>query len=334
MALAGWLESATFRYRVGQFVEPLARLGVEVEAREVPRERAGRRAAFADLGDFHVVWLLRRTFPRSEARALRRSARLLIFDIDDAVWSRDSNRLLRRSLKRRSRFRRTAAMADLVVAGNPYLGREARRYNSRVAVVPTCLDLARYRPRERHDPREAVELVWIGQKSTLGYLQGIMPAIEAFARCRPVRLRVIADAFPEGRRVEVVPVPWSAETEAEELAHADIGLAPLSDDRWSRGKCGLKVLQYMASGLPVVASPVGVQVEMIGRGERGRLAASPGEWVKALAQLADDPEERLRCGRAGRAFAEENYSLDLWAPRLARLFHALVEGRPIEDLAQ
>jgi glycosyltransferase involved in cell wall biosynthesis len=323
LALAGRLDSATFRYRVGQFIEPLKSLGVAVEARALPRRRGRRKGVLSEVAGFDVVWLLRQALAGLEMRELRQRARRLVFDLDDAVWMRDSHRLVRFSTKRRFRFGRAARCADLILAGNDFLADQVGRFNTAVQVMPTCVEVQRYCPRPEHDPRDVLDLVWIGQASTLGYLGGILSALEAFAVRRPARLRVIADAFPRSRRIEIVPVRWSSETEAQELAAADIGLAPLTDDEWAQGKCGLKVLQYMAAGLPVVASPVGVQVAMIGRNERGRLAASPDEWVAHLTALADDPTERRRCGRAGRVFVERHYSASDWAPRLAQALRAV-----------
>jgi len=331
IALAGRLGNPAFRYRVGQFIEPLRAAGIDVECRAMPGGRTGRIEARAEVGGFDIVWLLRRTLTGREAQCLHRHAQRLIFDLDDAIWLRDSNRLMRFSGRRRRRFARTVRAADLVLAGNDYLARQARRLNESVEVVPTCVEADRYRPRESHtDADDVLNLVWIGQASTLGYLEGILGALEALAARRPARLHVIADIFPTSRRIEVVPIPWSAEAEVEALAAADVGLAPLTNDRWARGKCGLKVLQYMASGLPVVASPVGVQAAMIGENERGRLAASPDEWVEHLTALADDATERERCGQAGRAFVEEHYSVAHWAPRLAQVLRSLLsrEGRP------
>ena len=322
-ALVGNLKEAAYRYRVGQYLAPLSGAGVEVEPRIFPRDAGAWRALLAEAGRFDVMWLLRRGLRRREVAPVARLAPHLVFDLDDAIWGRDSNRRVAFSLRRRRRFRCAARAADLVLAGNEYLADHARRFNAAVEVLPTCVAVERYRPRLAPAARAVLELVWIGQAVTLRYLQGILGALEEFASRRPARLSVISDAFPASRRLEIRPVPWSEEREAEALAAGDVGLAPLPDDRWTRGKCGLKVLQYMAAGLPVVASPVGVQTEMIGGGERGRLAASAAEWVERLTELADAPAERERSGRAGRAFVEREYSLTRWAPHLAQTFAAL-----------
>ncbi len=130
-----------------------------------------------------------------------------------------------------------------------------------------------------------------------------------------LRLKVICDRFLELKHLPVVRCPWAEETEAVELAAADVGISWVPDDQWSRGKCGLKVLQYMAAGLPVVANPVGVHVEMVRHGDNGFLAETPGQWAEAVARLAHDPALRRRMGRSGRRRVESDYSVPAGAAR-------------------
>jgi hypothetical protein len=154
----------------------------------------------------------------------------------------------------------------------------------------------------------------IGSSSTLRGLELRRPLWERIGRAVPgVRLRVICDRFPKFESMPVVAVPWSESTEAGELAISDVGVSWVPDDLWSQGKCGLKVLQYQAAGLPVLANPVGVQAEMVAPGVSGLLASTDEEWVEAVRRLADDPALRLRMGRAARASAESGYSVAAWA---------------------
>ena len=132
------------------------------------------------------------------------------------------------------------------------------------------------------------------------------------------RLKVICDRFPDFDPLEVVPVPWDSRTERLELATSDVGVSSIPDDLWSRGKCGLKVLQFMAAGLPVVANPVGVHPEMIRPGETGELADSPEEWVEAIRSLAEDDDRRTRMGRSARALVESSYSVAAWSSPIRR----------------
>ena len=166
--------------------------------------------------------------------------------------------------------------------------------------------------------RRALQLVWIGSSSTLQSLEAIAPLLEDVGRTIPgLQLKLISDRFMRFSQLAVVACPWSEPHEAEEIAAADVGISWMPDDLWSRGKCGLKVLQYMAAGLPVVANPVGVHTEMIQHGETGFLATTPAEWIEAIGTLSRDPERRERMGRAGRRLVETNYSVAVGAQALA-----------------
>jgi len=143
-----------------------------------------------------------------------------------------------------------------------------------------------------------------------------------------VELRLICDAGPAPLPVRVALRPWSPATEADELVEADIGISWLADDLWSLGKCGLKVLQYMAAGLPVVANPVGIHRRLVVDGLNGFLAETPGDWARAVARLAADPALRNRMGAAARNCVTEHYSVQHWGPRLAAVLETVARGRP------
>jgi glycosyltransferase involved in cell wall biosynthesis len=193
-----------------------------------------------------------------------------------------------------------------------------------VDVIPTCVDPRLY-PLARHvrDKGDA-QLVWVGSSSTLRGLEAIEPLLEELGRRIPgLQLKLVCDRFLPLAHLPVVPCRWSEEGEAEALAAADVGISWLPDDLWSRGKCGLKVLQYMAAGLPVVANPVGVQCEMVRHGETGFLAQTPGEWVEAVGRLAHDPDLRRRMGSAGRRRMESDYDVESGAARWLAVFDRL-----------
>jgi glycosyltransferase involved in cell wall biosynthesis len=165
-----------------------------------------------------------------------------------------------------------------------------------------------------------VTVGWIGSPSTQEYLRHIGPALARF--CAETGGRVQAIGVEERFQLEGVPleaVPWSKETELAALQALDVGIMPLADSPWERGKCGFKLIQYMACGLPVVASPVGANREIVIDGETGALAATQDEWVSALKSLAGDAARRRRMGEAGRARVVSGYSLQAVAPRLAAL---------------
>jgi glycosyltransferase involved in cell wall biosynthesis len=224
------------------------------------------------------------------------------------------------------RFVATVRAADAVVAGNAFLAAEAARYTdpSRVSVVPTCVDPDRYPLTLAKPVHSTAELVWIGSSSTLQGLEAIAPVLEEIGRAVPnVRLKVICDRHPKLHNLPVVPCRWREATEAAELANSDIGISWIPDDLWSRGKCGLKILQYMAAGLPVVANPVGIHPQMIRHGETGFLAETEGEWLTAVVALAADPSLRQRMGAAGRRRMETTFSVRLGARTWLKVFERL-----------
>jgi glycosyltransferase involved in cell wall biosynthesis len=148
-----------------------------------------------------------------------------------------------------------------------------------------------------------------------------------------LQLRVICNCFPTLASIEVVPRQWSGATEAAEVADADIGISWLPDDPWSLGKCGLKVLQYMAAGLPVIANPVGMNREMVVHGKTGFLAATPSEWSRAVQTLANDPVLRAEMGASGREMVQRQYSVARWAPEFAGLIDRLPHEQAVPHLA-
>src|SRR5581483_1444782 len=273
-----------------------------------------------------------------ELGRLRRKARRLIFDFDDAVFLRDSySQKGLHSARRRRRFVELIRQADDILAGNAYLFNHAIHAGAaplKTHLIPTCVEPSLY-PMAEHQRCEAdVRLVWIGSGSTLRGLEAIRPIMEHVGKCCPeVCLKLICDRFLELRHLPVAPCRWSPATEAAELAGADIGISWLPDDAWSRGKCALKVLQYMAAGLPVVANPVGVQAELVVAGESGLLARTPAEWVEALRLLAGDPALRRRLGEAGRRRVEAEFSVAAGAARWLAVLGGLRRPASRKDAA-
>jgi hypothetical protein len=250
-----------------------------------------------------------------------------LFDFDDAVFLRDSYASKGMySPRRLRRFADTIRHVDFVVAGNALLGKQAAHWiDSRcVHVIPTCVDVERYPTATHQRAGAGAELVWIGSSSTLQGLEAIRPYLEDMGRNWPgLQLELICDRFLELENLSVIRRPWSEATEARDLASADIGISWVPDDPWSRGKCGLKVLQYMAAGLPVVANPVGVQAEMVRHGETGLLATTAAEWSAAVGRLAHDPSLRIRMGQAGRARVEREFSVAVGAARWVEMLGAI-----------
>jgi glycosyltransferase involved in cell wall biosynthesis len=308
------------RYRIRAFAPALKEAGWSLSCQGVERGAFLRPLQLRRASQYDAVILQRKLLPSWQLSALRQSSHHMVFDFDDAVGFRDSyDRRGFYSRWRSRRFAKTVCMVDTIVAGNDFLADCALRAGAkveRVHVIPTCVEPRLY-PLARHDrPRSpgTVELVWIGSSSTLRGLEQSLPIWDALARAIPqLRLRLICDRIPEAFPIPVIPIAWSEQTEARDLAAADIGISWLPDDLWSHGKCGLKVLQYQAAGLPVVANPIGSHREMIRPGETGILAATPDEWVDAVARLAGDARLRQRMGFLGRERVEADYSVSAWS---------------------
>jgi glycosyltransferase involved in cell wall biosynthesis len=315
------------RYRLRAFVDTFAAAGHSLQLRKLPRDWWGRLRLGHDLAGADVVIVLRRLLPVWCVRLLRRRVRRLVFDFDDAVFLRDSfSGQGLHSPRRRRRFVQIVRASDAIVAGNTWLLERAREAGGggRRVVVPTCVDPTRY-PLARHESAgPGVRLVWVGSASTLQGMERVLPLWEAIGKGVPgVRLKLICDQFLALRHLPVERCAWSEPAEPAEIAAADIGVSWLPDDDWSRGKCGLKVLQYMAAGLPVVANPVGVQADLVRCGETGFLASTAQEWVEAVSRLAADPQLRRRFGEAGRQRVERDFGVALGGDRWRALLAAL-----------
>lgn len=327
LALTAGADHVCYRYRVGAFAPALAAAGWSIEAMPLAHGIVQRVRQLRSCQDADVVLLQRKLLPSWQLALLRRWSRSLVYDFDDAIFLRDGlSKKGPQSWTRQRQFRATVRAADTVIAGNPFLAGTARQIAGarQVRVIPTCVDVERS-PVARHQQRgSAAKLVWIGQRSTVPYVTRARDLLAAAGDRLPgLELRMISDVFPEDAGVAVAPIPWSAKTERQELAAADIGISWLQDDDWSRGKCGLKVLQYMAAGLPVVANPVGAHAEMIVHGETGFLASTAGEWADSIERLASDPKLRQRLGDNGRQLAAERYSIPAQAPAFVQLLSSL-----------
>ena len=217
------------------------------------------------------------------------------------------------------------------MVGNGFLADYARQFNPAVTVIPTAVDTTRFVPRPDRTPLPASGPVvgWIGSPTTFHYLESLAPLLRETAGRHAFTLKVSGAGKPvrfEG--VTVDDVPWSLDREVALFNTCDIGVYPLEDDEWARGKCGFKAIQFMACGVPVVAAAVGVNREIIRDGENGFLASTPAEWRDKLDRLLTDPALRERFSRAGRQTIEERYSLKVTAPQLTTILRQAASEQP------
>lgn len=288
-----------------------------------------RTAQAFRLGDYDLVHLYRQPiFPVPGALEKMMASRRIpyVFDFDDAIFLEAPNPLSPFSSVIRSpkRVPKAIAAAALVTAGNYYLAEYARDYSDCVEILPTCVELDRFTVRKPL-ARSSIVVGWMGSRSTVPYLSVLdEPLRNLAARMPETTLRVVGgDHRIEGVRVE--SSPWSLAGEVNDLHGFDIGVMPLPDDPWTRGKSGLKILQYMACGVPVVASPVGVNKEIIEDGHNGFLASNESEWYEKLFLLMSDRELWLRFAVEGRRTVEQGYALSVWAEKLKGMFDRVVE---------
>jgi glycosyltransferase involved in cell wall biosynthesis len=355
-------EGAGCRFRVAQYVPALESAGVHVTispffTTEFFRlvyqrghalkksllfaERAvDRFRTVTERARYDVIFIYREALPIGppivESLFARANGLALIYDFDDAVYlpnTSEANRAIA-ALKWPRKVKSIVRRSDCVIAGNEYLAAWARTYSDAVRVIPTCVDTDKFVPRAvahargvRLQPDPGVPTIgWIGTPTTVPYLLSLQSIFQDIARTHPFVLRICgagADVRMPG--VKVDNVPWTLDAEVSLFNTCDIGVYPLSDDEWARGKCGFKAIQFMACGVPVVAAPVGVNREILRDGVNGLLAASTAEWVEKLGRLLANASLRAALGAAGRATIEAEYSLKVNAPKVVAAVHDAVE---------
>jgi len=312
------------RYRVLQFLEFLRADGIDCDVRDYPRSIAAWIGVLRQRRKVDVVFFQKKRAPRWPLARLRAGGAKIVYDVDDAVMFASSRHESAEAPARMKRFETMCAMSDAVTAGNRYLADMARKFCPAVTIVPTAMDMRKYAPRGPAGKGGRVVLGWIGGRKSLVFLKALDPALAALkAKGVDAVLRVVCNEFPADCPIPVEKKTWSEAGEAADVASFDIGLAPLPDDPWSRGKCATKLLQCMAARVPCVASPVGAHCDIIREGENGFLADGPEEWAEKIARMARDPALRDRLGDAARETVAKDYSVQAHAPRLARLLKSL-----------
>ncbi len=309
-------------YGSGRTAEKLARVALRTAARGGHLARAIKADVVIVHREAHPVG------PPLLEMALSKAAPSLVYDFDDALWLHNpstANRLAK-VFKKPNKTRSLVRLADRVIAGNRFLAESAEKWGGDPTVIPTPIDTDRYRMRV-HEDREPVVLGWVGTPSSARYLRPIAEALARVAEERPIIVRMIGGVFP----LPGVPVEhraWSLEREVDDLTDLDIGLMPMEDEPWARGKCGFKIIQYFGAGLPAVASPYGVNTDLVIDGETGFAPKSQAQWIESLLELIDDVELRRRMGSRGRELVESSYSLRFTAPTFVRVIEEAGGAHP------
>jgi len=290
------------------------------------------RASGAWAKQFDVIYVQREAFMLGTSFFERRFAKRapLVFDFDDSIWLQNvsANNKALGFLKNANKTAELIALADMVFAGNRYLADYARKYNDCVKVLPTTVDEQRHHPKFK--PAKAADAAvcigWTGSFSTVQYFEQLLPVLRRLKEKYgdKIYFKLIGDANYSLPELDIRGVAWTEADEIEQLVELDIGLMPLPTDEWTKGKCGLKGLQYMALGLPAVMSAVGVNTEIIEQGVNGYLAHNEEEWFAQLSALIESPELRAELGRAGRQRVLEEYAVVAQKERYLAFFDELV----------
>jgi glycosyltransferase involved in cell wall biosynthesis len=355
-------EGAGCRFRIAQFIPYLESAGFDVTLSSLftpeffrlvyrPGQYLKKAVTFSalavkrldslrDVSRFDLILIYREVFPIGPAIIERFLTQAnhppVVFDFDDAIFLprtrasvSDANRLIG-MLKQPNKVSTIVRRSRHVIVGNEYLADYARRYNRAVTMIPTCVDTSRFVPAARRSDNGSTRpqpiVGWIGSPTTSAYIHSLAPILQRVCQQHPFTLRLSGTGEPiEIKGVPTENVPWSLEREVALFNGCDIGVYPLADDEWSKGKCGFKAIEFMACGVPVVAAAVGVNREIIQDGVNGFLASTEDEWVEKLGRLLTDPAVRGRFGEAGRRTVEERYSLRVNAPRLAATLRHVVE---------
>ncbi len=300
----------------------------------VMRNMKRRRDELSDVGDFDLVYIFREAAllgPPWFERKIAKSGVPIVFDFDDAVfvsYKSPSNGYLS-YLKFPGKAAEICRLSTHVMAGNEYLADYARQTSKNVTIIPTTIDTDKYEYLERPGDPETITIGWSGSFSTIQYLDTIRDVLQELANDEKFRLRVIGTPVYKIPGVDTEAIQWRSDSEIADLQQIDIGLMPLPDENWTKGKCGLKALQYMALGIPTICSPVGVNSTIIQDGVNGFLAAGKAEWIEKIKRLMHSAKLRRDLGRAGHATVERQYSAKAIAPKVLDVFRAAVASQKV-----
>jgi glycosyltransferase involved in cell wall biosynthesis len=311
------------RFRVEQYFPSLRDHGVEPKWQPLPGSWSERLMTYRQLPSFDVVCIQRRLLPPFEFYWIRKKSSKILFDLDDAIMYRSSSSPYPHSFSRWLKFRWMVKGSDVVTVGNHFLKNEVLKVDrgKKVFVIPTSIDTNLYPQKKKISNRQEIILGWIGTKGNLRYLKKLEPVFETLGQRFPqVKLKIVSDDFYDSPYLPVIKKPWKLEEENGDLTSFDIGMMPLNDDLWSKGKCGLKIIQYLSVGVPVVCTPIGINSDIVKDGENGFWATNDQEWADRLSTLIENPDLRYQMGLKGIKTVEEDYSLVVISEKF---FHVL-----------
>ncbi|MFC1853844.1 glycosyltransferase family 4 protein [candidate division CSSED10-310 bacterium] len=309
------------RFRVKQYFPLLEQAHVEFRHVPIPHATLKRISLLKHLSWSDIVFLQKKLFSVWELGLIKRFQRPLIFDMDDVIFQEHpvdagTARSERKITRKKNRFKATLEAADIIITGNESLAADVERYGHQAIILPTPVDTDRFIPRQTASQQQHIVIGWIGTTRNLYYLDLIAQPLQNLCHRFPhIAVRLVSDGTKTLPGVRVENKAWTAQDEVSELQQFDIGVMPLTDDIYSRGKCGFKLLQYMSIGLPTVSSPVGVNRDIIDHSVDGFLANTALEWEDCLAHLIQKAELRRNMAREARKKVVAHYSVKALFPR-------------------
>jgi glycosyltransferase involved in cell wall biosynthesis len=318
------LDVAASRYRVLQYLPYLKEHGVQATVLPFQKGFFKKLKLFKSVNEYDILFIQRKRFPVLWLKYIRKNARRIVYDFDDSVMYRNSKAANPESNTRVKMFKNMVNASDYVIAGNEYLQKNTTPFTHNVTIIPSPIDMSLYPLKKYSEKNDNITLGWIGATGSIHYLEKMKPVFEALGKkYEDLRLKIICNVFFDCDNITVEKKLWSEQEEVADIQSFDIGLMPLMDDPWSHGKCGLKILQCLATGVPVVCSPAGVNKEIVKNGVHGFWANTREEWIEKLEILINDPDRRERMGMEGRKRVIEHYSLEANAPRMLKIFQQL-----------
>jgi len=340
------------RYRIEQWEAILKKFGVEInyapfetaelnahlykegktfhKSKIVISSVVNRLRTLLNTKKYDLVYVFREASligPAFFERMIERQNVPIVYDFDDAIFLPNVSvaNAKFRFLKFPNKTATICRLATHITVGNTFLAEYAAQFNHNVSIIPSTIDTTKYIPRTDYDIVSIPTIVWSGSITTIQHLETLSSVLQKLAKQERFKLRVIgaADFHLEG--VEIENIRWNAETESSDLCQGDIGIMPLPNDLWSKGKCGMKALQYMGTAIPTICSNVGANAEIISDGENGFLAENEKEWLEKLTKLLHSAEMRSRVGKAARKTVEQKYSAEIQAPRVYEVFEKAID---------
>ncbi len=309
-------------YKTGNILQKLSIIIKSAKKRLVDVKRANH---------FDIIFVQREAFMTGSAyfeKRFSRSKAKLVFDFDDSIWLLDTSKANKmwQWMKSAKKTGEIISAADMVFAGNTYLSEYARLFNKKVKIIPTTIDTAVFQRTKKYEEKDRICIGWSGSLTTIKHFENAVPVLKMIKKKygEKVFFKVMGDETYRNEELGIQGIPWTSDTEIEILSGFDIGIMPLPNDQWVKGKCGLKGLSYMSLETPTIMSAEGVNTEIIVDGENGFLAKTDDEWVIKLSQLIDSFELRKKMGMKGRATVVEKYSYESQKNNYLKAFNELL----------